>query len=257
MFEEVFDKQTNTAFTSLKKEFISFYHKYTPIKRDYEPGRIFPKILNPIAYKYKKHGAKRGYISKKIIMKPDLMYNQDNFRDVYKDKPKDITRKEWLDLHPEIELRDGYFTQQMNAAKKRLAKFILQYRGNISELTMFIDDQKDEEEPSERHHIFPKSDFPELKHYIENLIALTPSQHTNYAHPHGNTHEIDLDAQKYCLIAKTHSIKQNLESDDEETIFEFENFIEVLATGWKDPSVKEIQENDYKDVLHAINCHYK
>ena len=35
------------------------------------------------------------------------------------------------------------------------------------------------------HHIFPESIFPEICYYLENIIALTPTQHLNYAHPNG------------------------------------------------------------------------
>ena len=64
-----------------------------------------------------------------------------------------------------------------------------------------------------------------------------------------------MDAQKFLLIAKTGSIKQNLLEEDEK-IYEFANFLFVLSTGWDDESVLEIEENDFADVLHAINAHY-
>ncbi len=105
------------------------------------------------------------------------------------------------------------------------------------------------------HHIFPKNEFPEIMHYIENLIALTPNQHYGYAHPNNNTQIIDLAAQKVLLIAKTYSIKENL-TNEEETIYEFANLLTVLSVGWDDADVLEIEENDYNDVLHSINYHY-
>jgi hypothetical protein len=107
------------------------------------------------------------------------------------------------------------------------------------------------------HHIFPRNEFPAIMHYIENLIALTPNQHYGFAHPGNNTQRVDPAAQKELLIAKTYSIKQNLESETEERIYEFGNLLAVLATGWEDESVLGIAENDYTDVLHAINYHYQ
>ena len=102
----------------MKQAFIEFYHKYTPIKKDFEPKRIFTKVVNPLAFRLKKIGSEGGYMSKTLITKANMMYNQDNFRDVYKDKPKDMTRKEWLQLNPDINRRDGYFEQQMSHSKR-------------------------------------------------------------------------------------------------------------------------------------------
>lgn len=257
VFDLFLNNQNKTNFNIMKQTFIDFYHEYTPIKKDYEPKRIFTKVLNPLAFRLKKKGTEGGHMSKTLITKADMMYNQDNFRDVYKDKPKNMTRKEWLELHPDIDRRDGYFEQQMSHSKKQLKKFILQYRNNISELTMFIEGQDDMAAPTQMHHIFAKNEFPEIMHFIENLIALTPNQHFVFAHPDNNTQIIDIAAQKILLIAKTHSIKQNIESETEETIYDFNNFLYVLSVGWEDPSVLEIEKNDFKDVLHSINYHYQ
>lgn len=257
VFNTFFDSQDKAHFNAMKQAFIDFYHEHTPIKKDFEPKRIFTKVLNPLAFRLKKKGTEGGHMSTTLITKADMMYNQDNFRDVYKDKPKDMTRKEWLELHPDIDRRDGYFEQQMSHSKKQLKKFIVDYRNNISELTMFVDGHEDMTPPTQMHHIFPRNEFPTIMHYIENLIALTPNQHYGFAHPNNNTQVVDLAAQKVLLIAKTYSIKQNLESATEEIIYEFANLLTVLSVGWDDKSVLEIAENDYTDVLHSISYHYQ
>ena len=257
LFDSFFNKQNKTHFEAMKRGFIAFYHDHTPIKKDYEPKRIFTKVLNPLAFRLKKKGAEGGRMSKTLITKSDMMYNRDNFRDVYKDKPKDMTRKEWLERNPDINRREGYFEQQMSHSKKILKKLIAEFRGNISELTMFVDGHDDTAPPTQIHHIFPKNEFPSIMHSIENLIALTPNQHYGFAHPNNNTQVVDLSAQKILLIAKTYSIKQNLESSTEEPIYDFANFLTILAVGWGDVSVMDIEENDYSDVLHAINYHYQ
>lgn len=257
LFDSFFTNQDKTHYNRLKQGFVDFYHKNTNIKKEYEPKRIFPKVINPLAFRQKKKGTEDGSISKTPITKADMMYNRDNFRDVYKDKPKNMTRKEWLELHPEIDRRDGYFEQQMNRSKKVLKKFIVKFRGNTSELTMFIDEHNDTATPTQMHHIFPKNEFPEIMHYVENIIALTPNQHYGFAHPDNNTKVVDIGAQKILLFAKTYSIKQNLESDVEEPIYEFQNLLTVLSVGWDDESVLEIKENDYMDVIHSINYHYQ
>lgn len=257
VFQSFFDNQNQIHFRAMKKAFISFYHEYTSIKRDYEPKRIFTKVLNPLAFKNGKKGTERGHISKDIIKKADMMYNRDNFRDVYRDKPKGVSRQKWIAQNPNINRRDGYFTQMMARSKKVLRSFIVESRNNLSELTQFIDEHTDNVPATQMHHIFPKNEYPEIMHYIENLIALTPNQHYGYAHPNNNTQIIDVAAQKLLLIAKTYSIKKNLINVTEKPLYEFDNFLTVLSVGWDDDSVLEINENDFNDVLHAINYHYQ
>jgi len=256
-FQDFFNNQDKNHFTTLKQAFIDYYHDYTPIKKEYEPKRIFTKVINPLAFKYRKKGTERGHMSQNIIIKADMMYNRDNFRDVYREKPKGVSRQEWLASHPDIDRRDGYFEQMMNHSKRNLRNYIADYRDNISELTQFIDSETDTAAPTQIHHIFPKNEFPEIMYYIENLIALTPNQHFGFAHPNNNTQIIDIAAQKVLLVAKTYSIKKNLTDGTEEPIYEFADFLVVLSTGWDDESVTEIADNDYNDVLHAINYHYQ
>ena len=253
VFNDFFEQQDSTHFDIMKSAFVDFYHRYTPVQGEYEPKRIFTKVINPLAFGRNKCGAEKGRMSKHIINRSDMMYNQDNFRDVYRDKPKEVTRREWL---PNIDRRNGYFEQMLSHAKRLLRDFTNQYRENISELTMFTDSQEDATAPTQVHHIFPKNEFPEIMHYVENLVILTPNQHFGYAHPNNNTHTIDLAAQKMLLIAKTHSIHRNLTDEDEENIFDFCKFLEVLSVGWNDESVLEIAENDYDDIIHTINYHY-
>lgn len=255
-FESYFNNQDKTSFNQLKQRFIDFYHQYTPVKKDYEPKRIFTKVLNPLAHKYGKCGTERGRMSENKITKADMMYNQDNFRDIYEGKPKDITRKEWLEAHPNIDLRMGYFEQMMNRSKVILRNNISLFRNNISELTQFDDVHNDMYPPTQIHHIFPKNEFPEIKHYIENLIALTPNQHFGYAHPQNNTQIVDLDAQKMLLIAKTYSIRENITSSIEDTIYEFSNLLYVLHVGWSDDNILEVEDNNFHGVIHSINYHY-
>lgn len=252
-FDSFFENQDSAHFDSMKRAFIDFYHEYTPIKRDFEPKRIFTKVLNPLAFKYSKKGTERGRMSPDIIKRSDMMYNQDNFRDVYSEKPKGVTRQEWLETHPDIDRRDGYFEQMMARSKRLLKDHIVEVRNGVSELTQFIPEYRDYSETLQMHHIFPKNEFPEIMHCVENLIALTPNQHYGLAHP--TTQTIDLGIQKILLVAKTHSIKQNLTSA-EEPIYEFTSFLYVLRIGWDDESVLEIAQNDFIDVLHAINAHY-
>ncbi|MBR2011834.1 MAG: restriction endonuclease [Alphaproteobacteria bacterium] len=255
-FAHFFEQQDTQSFSALKNSFIAFYHRHTPIQGDYEPKRIFTKVLNPLALKYQKKGTEKGRLSPQVINRSDLMYNRDNFRDVYKEKPKGMTRQDWLLAHPEIDIRKGYFEQMMSKAKKTLRDSIKEHRNEMSELTNFNAGHGDNAPARQIHHIFPKNEFPEIMHYIENLIALTPNQHYGFAHPNNNTQIVDLEAQKELLIAKTCSIQHNLTGGVEEPIYDFYNFLFVLKTGWDDDSVLTIQKNDYMDIVHTINAHY-
>src|SRR5574344_1161293 len=248
-----FVNQDKNSFNLLKDKFIKLYHLYTTVQKDYEPKRIFTKVINPLAHKYGKRGSEKGRMSENKITKADMMYNQDNFRDVYKGKPKDVTRKEWLNSHPNIDLRMGYFNQMMNHAKNVLRSNISTFRNNISELSQFDEFHKDNTPPTQIHHIFPKTDFPEIMHYLENLIALTPNQHFGFAHPNNNTSIISLEAQKILLIAKTSSIEENINNPKEDTIYDFDNLLYVLHIGWSDDDVLEIEKNDFVEVIHTIN----
>ena len=255
LFKSFFTKQDKPSFNTLKEAFVGFCHEHTSIKGELEPKRIFPKVLNPLSCQNQKLGSKKGYLSKTHITRSDLMYNKDNFRDVYRNKPKNVTRKEWLAQNKDIDIRKGYFEQQWSRSKRLLVSFNEEYRNNQSELTMFVDGHNDSETVTQLHHIFPKSDFPEIMHYLENVIALTPNQHFAFAHPGNDTRRIDEGAQKILLIAKTRSIEQNINSN-EETIFEFAKLLYVLSIGWEDEDVKSISEGDYAEVIHEINVHY-
>lgn len=256
IFNDFFDNQDNAHFQKMKQDFINFYHEWTPIQGDFEPKRIFTKVLNPLAFKNDKKGTIRGRMSSDKIKKADMMYNRDNFRDVYRDKPKGMSRQEWIAQNPNIDIREGYFRQMMSRAKKTLGDSITENRRGISELTQFNNNHNDYELATQKHHIFPKNEFPEIMHYIENLIALTPNQHYGFAHPRNNTQIIDLAAQKELLISKTCSIEKNLTSGTEEPIYEFSNLLNVLSVGWNDDEVLDIDDNDYIAVVHSINCHY-
>ena len=82
VFEAFFGAQDKAHFNAMKQVFITFYHEHTPIKKDFEPKRIFTKVLNPLAFRLKKKGTEGGHMSTTLITKADMMYNQDNFRDV-------------------------------------------------------------------------------------------------------------------------------------------------------------------------------
>lgn len=57
VFNDFFENQDPAHFNAMKQAFIDFYHLYTPIQRDYEPKRIFTKVVNPLAFSRDKLGS--------------------------------------------------------------------------------------------------------------------------------------------------------------------------------------------------------
>ena len=106
------------------------------------------------------------------------------------------------------------------------------------------------------HHIFPEADYPEISSFLENIIALTPTQHLNYAHPDGRTQEINEQYQHMLLLSKAERIRENLTDDSQEKIYEFSNFLYVLNVGFDSDDVTEISDMDFAAVVNAINLHY-
>lgn len=106
------------------------------------------------------------------------------------------------------------------------------------------------------HHIFPEAIYPEICYYLENIIALTPTQHLNYAHPNGRTQEINEQYQHLLLLSKADRIQENLTDTAVDKIYEFSNFLFVLNVGFDNDDVLEIDDMDFYSVINAINVHY-
>ena len=107
------------------------------------------------------------------------------------------------------------------------------------------------------HHIFPVNEFPIIADYLENLIALTPTQHLLYAHPNNNTQYIDRMYQYLCLVAKTGTIRDNLLGKKEEPIiYDFYLYQIVLNTGLGTEEFFDIQEMDFDGLLNRIEKFY-
>lgn len=252
-FASFFDEQTKERYQAVKKAFHDFCIKYTPIKNDKEPGRIFTKVLNPLAVKYKKKGSEGGRMSAKIVTLDKIKYNQPNsIRD--KNKDKNISRQQ-AKMAPTISSEDVSYKYQVTKAMNRLKKYNDSYNSSRSEVT---DRFSVGALATHMHHIFPKSSFPSIADYVENLIALTSAQHMQEAHPNGNTQIIDKDFQYLCLICKTESIRKNLQDGFGSPLFyAFENFMTVLDTGFKSTFFVGLEPNDYNSVLSGIEMNYK
>lgn len=251
-FDDFFNNISKESFKALKDDFEDFTKSNTPINGHYECGRIFTKIINPLAFFKGTFGAERGYLSKHKITYDMLMYNRDNFRDIYSDKPKEMTRSEY-EQSEHLKINKD-LTKYMSAKAKRIVRvYNDQFRGGRTEV--LTDKQHIDDLATNIHHIFPEADYPAICFYIENLIALTPTQHFNYAHPNGNTQVINKEYQHICLLAKSDTIRADLE-EHKEPIYSFEKFLYVLFTGLELESFMEIEYGDYDGLIAAINLAY-
>ena len=254
MFEYFFRLQDKNSFKELKDAYTSFTIQNTPINGATECGRIFTKVLNPLACKYKKCGTERGHLSKDIITQDMIMYNQRNWRDILSEKPKDMTRGDYEVTLPKPD--DDYMTTyRINRAKRNLRRFNDLYRDGKTEL---FDERHIMDPATQIHHIFPSNEFPMIADYLENLIALTPTQHYSYAHPNNNTQYVDKDYQYLCLIAKTGAIRDNLIGNtDKPIIYDFYLYQNVLNTGLNTEEFFEVQEMDFNGLLNRLEKYYE
>ncbi len=252
-FESFFRLQDKKSFKELKDAYTSFTIDNTPINGVTECGRIFTKVLNPLACKYKKRGTERGHLSKDIITQDMIMYNQRNWRDLLSEKPKDMTRVDYEITLPRPD-DDCMTTYRINRAKRNLRRYNDSYRAGKTEL---FDDRHILDPATQIHHIFPANEFPAIADYLENLIALTPTQHYSYAHPNNNTQYVDKDYQYLCLIAKTGAIRDNLLGQTEgPIIYDFYMYQTVLNTGLSTEEFFEVQEMDFAGLLNRLEKYY-
>lgn len=207
----------------LKTRFQRFIIGNTPINGTIEVNRIFPKILNVYSCENNIEGTIKGRLSKRQIYYTDLMYNRPNWRDI--DKNKNISRNEAVSEHETlmIEQNEAYSDYQVQKAMKMIRKMYTQSE---------VKDQWANGEATQIHHIFTRADFPQLAHYLENLIKLTPTQHYTKAHPSNRTQQINKEYQLVCLLAKSDSIEQSLKRG--EFVYRKESFIYLINKGLRE-----------------------
>ena len=209
---------TQLDYKELKDRYTRFIIGNTAINGEIEVYRIFTKVINVYSAEHGIQGTERGFLSKDIIAFSDLMYNRKNWRDV--DKAKAITRQEAASAEERAQ-QEAYDTYQVTKAMNLLRKI---------QIDTEVHDQYGNGEATQVHHIFPKSEFPQIAHYLENLIKLTATQHFTKAHPRNNTQIINRDYQLVCLIAKSNTIEKSLRLYGDK-YYRKESFIVVINTG--------------------------
>ena len=250
-FEDFFRIQTKDSYKEVRDNFISFTINNTKINGEKECGRIFTKIINPLAFKLKKLGTKNGRISEFVITLNDLQYNRPNWRDELSGKDKSVTRSEYEPTVAQLQAR-ALATYTVNKAKKAVRKFNDIFNNGQTEVCQSTELVK----ATQAHHIFTQSDYPSIADFIENLIMLTPNQHFSMAHPNNKTQYIDKDFQYVCLIAKLTRIYDNLTSDNADKFYDFDDYKCVLNTGLETDEFSSIEYLDFASILDKIDDFY-
>lgn len=251
LFEDFFRIQTKDSYKEVRDNFISFTINNTKINGETECGRIFTKVINPLAFKLKKLGTEKGKISKFAITLNDLQYNRSNWRDELSGKDKSVTRSEYEPTVAQLQAR-ALATYTVNKAKKAVRKFNDIFNNGQSEVYQSTELVK----ATQAHHIFAQSDYPSIADFIENLIMLTPNQHFSMAHPNNKTQYIDKDFQYVCLIAKSTKIHDNLTSDNADKFYDFDDYKYVLNTGLETDEFSSIEYLDFASILDKIDYFY-
>lgn len=221
-FKDVCEKDSKIVkkaeFKELKERYERFIIGNTKINGKVEVRRIFTKVLNVYSAENGIQGTERGRLSPDIIYFSDLMYNRKNWRDI--DKAKAQTRQEASSAE-DIKQQKAYDSYQVTKAMNLLRKIQVESE---------VKDQYANGEATQVHHIFSKSQFPQIAHYLENLIKLTATQHFTKAHPSNNTQITNKDYQLVCLLAKSQTIEQSLNTIGEK-YYRKESFVYVINVG--------------------------
>lgn len=238
-FDQFFHVQDKYTLATLCDKLDHLYRDNTNIQKEYEPPRIYNKIINIFAFMRKCKGIEKGHLSTFPITLSDIRYNNINWRDVKKDKS--ITRQEFAQIASQyVEDGKSYIHYSIEKAKK----FVKIIESDCSEVHRFSPKYS----PTQAHHIFMASDYPELADFPENIICLTPNQHYKMAHPNNKTTIIDKDYQIVCLLCKLDSIEiNNRNGKDDYSLLEFINVLNTgLNTDYFTPQM------DYEDIKYAI-----
>ncbi|MBO4639042.1 MAG: hypothetical protein J5710_04735 [Treponema sp.] len=230
---------TQQDYNELKDRYTRFIIGNTAIKGRMEVYRIFTKVINVYSAENGIKGTEKGKLSKYDINFSDLMYNRKNWRDI--DKPKTQTRQEAATAE-DIRRQEEYDAYQVAKAIAMLRKIQIESE---------VKDQYGNGEATQVHHIFPKSEFPEIAHYLENLIKLTATQHLTKAHPKNHTQTINPDYQYECLIAKSKTIENSLRKVGEK-YYRKESFILVINTGLNTDLSLNLSFKDIRTQLRFI-----
>lgn len=233
-YKKNYAKGLNNERATLYNKYFRFIKGNTPTQSRLDIQRMFHKILNVYAVEHNIPGSKGKFAA----TYSDMMYNKKNWRDV--DKDKSLTRKEAVSEEDKEkqEVLNAYYVQKAIALIRKIHK--------ESE----VKDQWGVGEATQVHHIFSRAEFPELAHYVENLILLTATQHNTKAHPSNRTQQINKDYQLTCLLAKSDSIEKSLKRN--EFYYRKESFVYCINTGLNQDLKADLTFRQIKTELATI-----
>lgn len=251
IFEYFFQHQNKYSFFQLKNSYCDFIHQHTPISGNYEPRRIFSKVLNIQAFLRRTKGASRGRLSRSPITLNDIRYNRINFLDVKTKKPKNIPRQQYHARRVPTLVRCS--------APTRLVRLVINAVKNHHESKPEVEDQYSPVDcrsiyQVEGHHIFPKSSHPEFSTLRENIILLTQTQHAGQAHG-GPGKTVLPSYQHLCLQKKIDAIK-TCDADPNCTFYSFKLFKEMLRVVGIISDKAQVQRFSFDDVLREMARYY-
>lgn len=226
------------AKTELYDRYYRLISGNTPSQSRLDINRMFHKVLNVLAAEH----CVPGSSGNEPRMFSDLMYNRKNWRDL--NKEKSVTRQEAAEerVDEQQEAYNAYYVQKAIALIRKIH--------SESE----VHDSWSNGPATQVHHIFPKSQFPQIAHYVENLILLTATQHNTKAHPKNNTQIVDKDYQLVCLLAKSDTIEQSLRQVGEK-YYRKESFVYVINTGLSCELSTRLSFSEIKSkLIHFYNC---
>ena len=207
-------KNLKEARENVYSRYIRLISGNTPSHSRLDITRMFHKVFNIFAAEYNMPGSSGKYAR----TYSDLMYNRVNWRDINKDKSITRQQAECTAQNEKQEVINMYYVQKAITLLKKI------------QTGSEVHDAWSNGEATHAHHIFPKAQFPEIAHYIENLILLTATQHNTKAHPNNRTQEINRDYQLVCLLAKADTIEKSLKHVGER-YYRKESFIYVINVG--------------------------
>ncbi|PWL03578.1 hypothetical protein [Hallerella porci] len=235
-YESMCKENPNLAKDTIYSRYHKFISANTPSQSKIDCDRMFHKVFNIFAFSKGLPGS-----NGKILNWYDLMYNRLNWRDTGKKKSE--TREESEKTKIKNINENFYLDYQV----KKAIRLIKQMHGEISE----VNDDLAAGKATEVHHIFPKSKYPLLAAYLENLILLTSSQHRQRAHVNSNFNTINPDYQLCCLLAKSRTIEKYIIANGE-TCYTKKAFTYIVNEGLEK---KLIEDSDSFDVMRKRICY--
>jgi hypothetical protein len=219
-FEDYLNRPTQENYFRCKDAYWAWAKTYTAVQgsNPQHSYRVYNKIFNLMCYKYQVPGQSGSKVEEGPCPYNYLIYNRKNFRD--EDKPTGMTRQEYQQTVLNQIDDEGVVATAITKAKDAVRRKYGQSELTESEYWYETD------AGVQVHHMLMASAYPKFSVTRENLIALTPGQHTSRAHPQSNFQRVDPWFQAVCLRRKLQNIDKSLAAGED--FYHYPNFIDVV-----------------------------